>query len=156
MLMTPILSARTTLTIDKVRLLAMDHNRQLQSARKELDRARGEIISARSGALPQISLDGTYTRNIEVPELFFGGQAIPIGLNNDFNLALSLTQPIYNGGKAYTAWKIAKIYEKYNPLKNLIWDPKKKAWKNHKLFGPRFEYLYPDLDYHQKEEIQEN
>jgi len=46
-----------------------------------------------------------------------------------------------------------KIYENYNPLTNLIWDPKKKIWKNHKLFGPRFEYLYPDLYYTQKEEI---
>jgi len=49
-----------------------------------------------------------------------------------------------------------KFYEKYNPLTNLIWDPKKKFWKNHKLFGPRFEYLYPDLYYNRKEEIQEN
>ncbi|TFG03469.1 MAG: hypothetical protein EU542_01980 [Promethearchaeota archaeon] len=45
-----------------------------------------------------------------------------------------------------------KIFENYNPLNNLIWDPKKKIWKNHKLFGPRFEYLYPDLFYHQKKE----
>ncbi|TFF97044.1 MAG: hypothetical protein EU547_05425 [Promethearchaeota archaeon] len=46
-----------------------------------------------------------------------------------------------------------KIFETYNPLNNLIWDPKRKKWKNHKLFGPKFEYLYPDLDYHQEEDV---
>ena len=46
-----------------------------------------------------------------------------------------------------------KIFETYNPLNNLIWDPKKKIWKNHKLFGPKFEYLYPDLNYNQNEDM---
>ncbi|TFF83774.1 MAG: hypothetical protein EU552_02640 [Promethearchaeota archaeon] len=46
-----------------------------------------------------------------------------------------------------------KIFKTYNPLNNLIWDPEKKIWKNHKLFGPKFEYLYPDLDYSQQEEM---
>jgi hypothetical protein len=46
-----------------------------------------------------------------------------------------------------------KIFKTYNPLNNLIWDPKKKIWKNHKLFGPKFEYLYPDLNYNQNEDM---
>lgn len=46
-----------------------------------------------------------------------------------------------------------KIFETYNPLNNLIWDSKKKIWKNHKLFGPKFEYLYPDIDYNQEENM---
>lgn len=114
--------SKTILTVDKVRDLAMEHNRQLQSARKELDRAKGDIISARAGALPQISLDGRYTRNIEEAVMFIQdltGETndvtkIPVTQNNDFNLALSITQPLYNGGKAWTAWSIAKIYEKYS------------------------------------------
>jgi outer membrane protein TolC len=112
--------AKTVLTVDEVRSLAMDHNRQLQTARKELDRARGEVISARSGALPQLSLNGRYTRNLREQVIFFEDPEskdvvqIPITQNNDFNLALSLTQPIFNGGKAFTAWQIAKIYKKYS------------------------------------------
>jgi hypothetical protein len=31
-----------------------------------------------------------------------------------------------------------------------LWTP---IWKNHKLFGPKFEYLYPDLDYHQEDDM---
>jgi hypothetical protein len=45
-----------------------------------------------------------------------------------------------------------KLFENYNPLNNLIWDPKRRKWKNHKLFGPKFEYLYPDLHYNQEDD----
>jgi hypothetical protein len=53
-----------------------------------------------------------------------------------------------------TIFEDKKIIDGYNPLNNLIWDPKKKIWKNHKLFGPKFEYLYPDLNYNQGEDSQ--
>ena len=35
--------------------------------------------------------------------------------------------------------------KEYNPLKNLIWNPKDKKWMNHKLFTQKFEPIYPDL-----------
>ncbi len=115
--MAAIADAETVLTVEKVRHLALEYNRQLQSAKKELDRSRGEILAARAGALPQVSIDGRYTRNLEKPALFFGGEKIVIGSENDFNLQLSLTQPLYNGGKVQSAWSIAKIYEKYSKEK---------------------------------------
>nr|MBN2276760.1 TolC family protein [candidate division Zixibacteria bacterium] len=114
--------AETVLTVDRVRQLALEYNRQLQSAKRELDRSSGEIISARAGALPQISINGTYTRNMVKREMFLPGAffdttgfvKIPAAQNNDFGLALSLTQPIYNGGKVGAALSIAKIYSKYS------------------------------------------
>ncbi|MFH2036218.1 MAG: TolC family protein [Candidatus Zixiibacteriota bacterium] len=112
-------SAETVLTVEKVRERALEYNRQLQSARQEPDRSSGEIISARSGALPQLSLEGRYTRNIESQTLFFGDEKIPIGLKNDFSLSLSLTQPLYVGGKVGSALKIAKIYKNYSEEKVL-------------------------------------
>lgn len=112
-----IADAETVLTAEKVRQLALEYNRQLQSAKKELDRSRGEVIAARAGALPQVSIDGRYTRNLEKPALFFGGEKIVIGSENDFNLQLSVTQPLYNGGKVKSAWSIAEIYEKYSKEK---------------------------------------
>jgi len=106
-------AAETVITVQSARDLAMVNNRQLQTARKEVDRAKGEIISARAGALPELNLNGYYTRNIKVPAIFFDTVKIPIGLDNDFNLALSLTQPLYAGGKVASALKVAKIFEKY-------------------------------------------
>lgn len=107
-------SAETVLTIDKVRQLALEYNRQLLSAKKELDRAQAEIISARSGALPQVTLDGRYTRNLTTREFFFGDEKIPISQNNDFDLSISLTQPLYVGGKVGSALKVAKIYREFS------------------------------------------
>lgn len=42
--------------------------------------------------------------------------------------------------------------EKYNPLKNLIWNAKTEKYDNHKLFSKNFEYLYPDLIFKEKVE----
>ena len=42
--------------------------------------------------------------------------------------------------------------EKYNPLKNLIWNTKNEMWMNHKLFSKTFEFLYPELIFKEKVE----
>jgi len=118
-------SAETVLTLNKVRNLALESNRQLRSAKKELYRSRGEIISARAGALPQISINGRYTRNLQKREMFLPGEffdqegfvKIPASQNNEFDLSLSVTQPIYNGGKVGAALSIAKIYSDYSEEK---------------------------------------
>ncbi len=110
-------AAGMILTIDQVRERALEYNRQLLSARKELDRAQGEIISARSGALPTLALDGRYTRNLTRQEIFLGDEKIPISQNNDFDFSLSLTQPLYLGGKINAALAIAKIYKNYSEEK---------------------------------------
>ncbi|UCD16722.1 MAG: TolC family protein [Candidatus Zixiibacteriota bacterium] len=112
-----IAAGETVLTVDQVRKLALEYNRQFLAARKELDRARGDIIAARAGALPQLSLDGRYTRNITERELFFAGEKVPISLNNDFSLSLSLTQPLYVGGKVGSAMQVARIYDRYSKEK---------------------------------------
>ncbi len=120
-LMGGLASAETVLTVEKVRELALEYNRDLQSAKEELKSARGEIVSARAGALPQITLDGRYTRNIKKPVIFFPEfddtgtpsgdyQKIELGQNNDFNLAINVYQPLFNGGQVWTALSIAKIY----------------------------------------------
>lgn len=115
----------TVLTVEKVRSLALEYNRQLQSARKELDRSRGEIISARAGAFPQLSFNGRYTRNLKKREMFLPGEfldeegfvKVPISQNNDFDFSISLTQPLYMGGKVGAALSIARIYERYSQEK---------------------------------------
>ncbi len=104
----------TVLTVDKVRELALEYNRQLLTAKQDLRRAQGEIISARAGALPTLEFSGRYTRNINNQEIFIGGEKIPITLNNDFNFSLSLTQPLYVGGKISSALQIAQIYSNYS------------------------------------------
>jgi outer membrane protein len=108
------LSAETVLTVERVRQLALETNRDYLGAKQELNRAQGNIISARSGALPQASLSSRYTRNITERDMFFGGEKIPITQNNDFEFALSISQPLYVGGKVGSALSIAKEYKQYS------------------------------------------
>jgi outer membrane protein len=109
--------AETVLTAERVRQLALETNRQYLGAKQELDRAQGNIISARSGALPQATLSSRYTRNITERDMFFGGEKIPITQNNDFEFALSVSQPLYVGGKVGSALSIAKEYRQYSQEK---------------------------------------
>jgi outer membrane protein TolC len=111
----------TVITVEKARQMALEFNRQFQTAKRELDRAGGNVISARSGALPQLRFESIYTRNIKKQEMLLSGEffdeegfiKVPIGQNNDFSFSLSLTQQIFSGGKVFSAYSIAKIYEDY-------------------------------------------
>ncbi len=114
---TGFLRAETTLTLENVVDRALEHNRQLLTAKEALSSSEGEIISARAGALPQLSLDGRYTRNLTKQDIFLGGEKIPISRNNDFDISLSLNQPLYIGGKVRAALAIAKIYKDYSVTK---------------------------------------
>jgi hypothetical protein len=42
---------------------------------------------------------------------------------------------------------------KYNPLKNLKWNDKDQIWMNNKLFTQKFEPVYPDLIYKEKNKV---
>jgi outer membrane protein TolC len=52
---------------------------------------------------PQLSAGALYTRNIESPVIFFGGNKIKIGLSNAYSASLDLNQVLWAGGKVYTA-----------------------------------------------------
>jgi outer membrane protein TolC len=106
-------AAQTVLTVERAREMALTNNRQYLSAKQELNRAQGNIISARSGALPQLSLSGGYTRYLKPQEAFFAGQKIQISQDNEYSAYLSLTQPLYVGGKVGAALAVAKVYRKY-------------------------------------------
>jgi len=42
------------------------------------------------------------------------------------------------------------LLKNYNPLLNLKWNDKDKIWMNHKLFTEKFDPIYPDLNYGDK------
>lgn len=59
---------------------------------------------------PQMSASAQYTRNIESPSFFIGGNKLKVGLNNAYTGSLDLNQVLWAGGKVYTAIKMANIY----------------------------------------------
>ena len=105
-------SART-LTLDEAVQEALKGNQDYQIARTELEKAEAEIQSATADAYPHLTLGSTYTRNLEIPEIVFGGQTFRLGTENQIDAGLTLKQPIWQGGKVLAAIKIARTYRKY-------------------------------------------
>lgn len=112
----------TALTAADVRQRALEFNRTYLSAKEDVIKAQSQITTARAGALPDITLVGSYSRNLKLPSFFVqpdSGQAIEFrtGFNNDFSATLSVQQSLWEGGKVFTALSIAKLYKKYSLAK---------------------------------------
>jgi outer membrane protein TolC len=101
------------LTIDEAVQLALQRNEDFLVVLTELEKADADVKNAVAGALPHLDFDGRLQRNHEIPTMVFGGETFKLGTNNNLNFSLTLTQPIYLGGKVFSAVKIARIYRKY-------------------------------------------
>ncbi|MEA3296578.1 MAG: TolC family protein [candidate division Zixibacteria bacterium] len=113
--------AQLSLKVTDVRQRALEFNRTCLSAREEVSKAQGDISKARSGALPHINVSTRYSRNLRLAPFFMERDGemheIKIGFKNDFSASISLRQPLWEGGKVYTAYSIAKQYKKYAEAK---------------------------------------
>lgn len=106
------------LNIEDVREKALEFNRNYLSAKEEIAKADGEVVKARAGALPTINASGLYTRNFTIPKMFFEDgdetRSLQFGYKNSFQFGVTLQQSIFQGGKVFTAYSIAKDYKKYS------------------------------------------
>ena len=111
-------AAGAELTINDVRSRAVEFNRTYLSAREDVALAQSDIVRTRADALPNLHFSAGYTRNLKIPSQFveFGGttQELRFGYNNSFDYGLTLEQPLWHGGKVFTAYKIAREYKKYS------------------------------------------
>jgi len=82
-------------------------------AKEDLMRASGLVREAWGGALPNLDFSSSYTRNIEIPEIAIGKEKMPFGTRNEYAVGLTLTQPIWLGGKVFGALKVAKYYRSF-------------------------------------------
>ena len=147
--------AEIELTVNKTRQRALEFNRSYLSAREDISLAESQVTRTRAGALPQLNLSADYTYNLMIPSQFvqFGSEIeeLKFGFKNNFSYGLSLQQPIWHGGKVFTAYKIAREYKTYSvkgaeavkasvvynaeilfystALENARWDVYKKAYE---------------------------
>ena len=110
--------AATSLTVEDVQRMALEFNRTYLAAEEDVIKAETEIMTARAGALPDITVYGNYNRNIKLASFFLnpeGEETIEFkaGFKNDFGASIALSQSIWKGGKVFTALSIAKLYKKY-------------------------------------------
>lgn len=96
--------------------ISLENNEFYLIAKKGVDRADGQIMEAVSGALPQITGGLQYNRNWRVPVGVFQMDdevvTFRFGTDNNYIADLTLTQPIYSGGRTFTALKMARVYKK--------------------------------------------
>jgi outer membrane protein len=110
------------LTLEKAIALVLEQNRDVLIADQERYKAESQIREARSGAFPQVTVSGNYTRNVLKPVMFLAPnsqlnptsttQTFEIGSNNSYAMGASLSQTLFNR-KVGVALDIANTYHDY-------------------------------------------
>ncbi len=102
------------LSLDEAIDLALRNNETVLVAETNRSKAEGAVVEARSGALPQIALSGTYQGNFQLPAFFapeeFGGGMIEMGSDIEVMGALRVDQVLYAFGRVGNALEFAGIY----------------------------------------------
>ncbi len=105
------------LTLREAIDLALARNPEVLLAQAQLDELNGKVTEVRSGAFPQVSLEG-YGLRLRDPSILnsssfdnlppeFRNALVPRAANL-FDLALSVKQPLYNAGKVHNAVHLAE------------------------------------------------
>jgi outer membrane protein len=104
----------TRMTLDECISKAFEENPEILDARERLAQARSGVYEARSGFLPNISLSGSYNfleKNLTVgfPDPTTGQiREFDIDFTRDYSFQMSLSQPLYTGGRLSSSYRIAK------------------------------------------------
>ena len=111
----------TGLTVQDAVTIALRTNRDVINAREEVRRADYRITEATAGAYPQINGSWTLDKTLK-PQVFvisfpdsngvLTKSRLKVGTDYTSSLGVSLSQPLYVGGKVGTAQKAAKIYQR--------------------------------------------
>lgn len=99
-------TSRTTESMEALIEQAQEKNLSLLSARVSQDVAKDNISLASSGHLPSLTLDGGYNYGREYNDNYSSYDTYHE--NNDFNIGLNLTVPLYSGGNVSSQTKQAE------------------------------------------------
>ncbi len=94
---------------DAVRF-ALEHSPRLLAALQTEAGGRGRVVEAYSFALPDVRVSGGYTRLDRVTSIEIGDQSFEVGDRDNYNVALDVTQPLYQGGAIPVAQRAARLY----------------------------------------------
>lgn len=93
------------ITLEQALTIGLESNRDLKTARLEVDRAEARVREAWGYALPSVDLSGRYTRSLERPVFFLpdfsdlsSGRTVPveIGTAHAFDMTVSARQTLFN------------------------------------------------------------
>lgn len=98
------------LGVDQAVEMALKNNTDVANAERGRLIYKERIREYWGTLYPQLSAAASYTRNIEKPSMFFGGNKIEIGSDNAYAASLDLNQILWAGGKVRTGLHMAGIY----------------------------------------------
>lgn len=106
------------ITLEEAVNIALKNNLQILLAKEKIKEAEGGVKGAFAAYFPNLSLQGSYTHLGEVPSFSipFVGE-FPMGEQDTTSFTLTLTQPLYTGGKLSLSYDLARLnYQrtKYN------------------------------------------
>jgi len=107
--------AQTGITVKDAIELALENNESYLKAKNELEKAQNLVTEVRASAFPQLTTVLNVVHNWELPTIIipeFG--EITMGTVNNLMANLTITQPIYNGGRVFSAWSVARSYKKFS------------------------------------------
>lgn len=100
---------------------ALEIDEDYLGAQEDVARATAQITEAKSALFPQVTIDASATKIFGLPTLLLEentfGEGFPpediefaAGYNENMNVGITATQPLYQGGRAWTAYGVSKSY----------------------------------------------
>ena len=122
-------TAQDSLTIEQCRKMAVEHNRQLASARVQRQKTDFDLLAMKANYLPKLDFNAFDLANTMSGSLALQSSMLPVfdmasqiagmaefpamtvdySMHNLFGASLMLTQPIYMGGKITAGYNMTKI-----------------------------------------------
>lgn len=100
----------------------LENNLDLEIARQDLKLSKNQQNEARSTALPKVIFEGSYTRNLNIPNMYFDPEfgamlgdtsgnpvKVPMGKKNDYGVNAVISQPLFDAN-AFYARRAAREY----------------------------------------------
>ena len=112
-------AAQTPLSLRDAIARGLAHNEQYQIALAGVERAQGQIVTARAGVFPTIGMSGSYSRALKRPEIVISGldsagnsmeQRFQVGSKHTTIGGIAAQQTLFEGGGVLAAWKAAQSY----------------------------------------------
>lgn len=101
----------TPVTIQDAVQMALTDNKNIRNAIKTRDIYRAQVKEYWSYVYPTLTLNGSYTRNIEKQAFIMGGQQIEVGEDNVYQAGLDANWVLWAGGKVKAGIQIADKVE---------------------------------------------
>jgi len=114
------------LTLEKSIEISFEGNKQILAAKERLGIAKGELIVARAGFLPTLSLGADYLRLGEGQKISVGGGSDVVVRGQDtYTAAATIEQPIFTWGRIKNSYRQASSNQRiseedYRREKNLL------------------------------------